>query len=172
MDGLSSQSPRRENRIRRSLREAKRAPRICVVTPCPGCGAVYATPEENCAHRFGALLALDHARAEPWGSRHGLAFAAYALQHADRFPRNVLERAWLLLFSVYVNRASPSRVTGALRSVGGRAPGWDIARLPSGTPPSKFRVTIADLGSFPAQTYAAQLDLWCQASLDAWRALR
>src|SRR5712664_2891954 len=48
--------------------------------PCPQCGAVYPPPPTSCADQFAVLLALDHSRREPWGSRHGLAFAAYSLQ--------------------------------------------------------------------------------------------
>ena len=137
---------------------------------CPGCGAVYASAEESCAGRFEALLALDHSRAEPWGSRHALAFSAFAFQHPDRFARDVLERAWLILFSVYVMGRSADRVVKALRRAGKRLPDWGLPSLPPGDPAPHFAVTIADLGSFPAETYPAQLDNWCRAALAGWRA--
>lgn len=142
-----------------------------LVTPCPSCGAVYLSAEDSCAKRFEALLALDHSRVEPWGSRHALAFSAFALQHADRFSREVLQRAWLFLFSVYEIGSKPGKTIAALRSAGTRQPDWDVPALPSGKPDPPFDVTIADLGSFPAETYASQLDLWCQAALDGWSAL-
>jgi len=138
------------------------------MTACPGCGAMYASPDENCSSRFGALLALDHSRAEPWGSRHGLAFSAFALQHPDRFARDVLERAWLLLFSVYEKGNSAGKVLAALRRAVKRQPDWNVPALPPGRPAPRFDVTIADLGSFPAETYPVQLNRWCQAALTAW----
>ena len=55
-------------------------------TRCDECGARYTEPGDSCQARFDQLLALDHSRQEPWGSRHGLAFAAFALQHPRRFP--------------------------------------------------------------------------------------
>ena len=55
-------------------------------TRCEECGAEYPEPADSCQARFDQLLALDHSRQEPWGSRHGLAFAAFALQHPRRFP--------------------------------------------------------------------------------------
>ena len=140
-----------------------------MTAPCPGCGAVYASEDATCAQRFEALLALDHARVEPWGSRHGLAFSGFALQHPDRFARDVLERAWLILFSVYVKGRSPSRVIAALRRAGKTVPDWGLPPLPAVRSATAFAVTIADLGSFAAETYAADLDRWCQAALAGWR---
>jgi len=138
---------------------------------CPGCGAVYVSADESCAACFDELLALDHSRAEPWGRRHALAFSAYALQHPDRFARNVLERAWLLLYSVYVKGISADRVVEGLRRSGKNRPDWAAPPLPSGTPAPSFAVTIADLGSFAAETYPEQLDSWCRATLAGWRAV-
>ena len=137
---------------------------------CPGCGAVYASAHETCAARLDALLALDHSRVEPWGRRHALAFSAYALQHPDRFGRDVLERAWLLLFSAYVKGVSADRVVERLRRAGTNRPDWIVPPLPAGTPAPRFAVTIADLGSFAAETYSEQLDDWCRAALAGWRA--
>src|SRR5690349_14481376 len=111
-----------------------------MMTACAGCGAVFASAGESCASRFDVLLALDHGRVEPWGSRHALAFSAFALQHSDRFARDVLQRAWLLLFSVYVNRSRVSRVTEALRRTGKRQPSWDVPPLPPGRPVPRFAV--------------------------------
>ena len=141
------------------------------MTKCPDCGAAYASAQENCATRFDALLALDHSRTEPWGSRHSLAFSTFALQHPGRFTREVLQRSWFLLVSVYEKGVSADRVAGALRRFGKRSPDWDLAPLPPGNPAASFRVTIADLGAFAAESYPAQLDDWCRATLEAWRAL-
>lgn len=136
---------------------------------CPGCGARYASPEDDCDARFAALLALDHARVEPWGSRHGLAFSAFVLQHADRHSRDELERAWLMLYSVYRSGVEVDHVVRGLRAAGKVAPAWDVPALPATSPPTRFPVTIADLGAFPAESYAAQLDEWCRATLAAWQ---
>jgi Family of unknown function (DUF5946) len=138
---------------------------------CAGCGAVYAAPGDDCTARFSALLALDHSRREPWGSRHGLAVSAFALQHPDRHPRAVLERAWLFLHMVYLRGADPGRVARGLRRVGRHQPDWTAPPLPPVPPAPAFAVTIADLGSFAADSYPAQLDAWCRAALAAWRAL-
>ncbi|HWE84268.1 MAG TPA: DUF5946 family protein [Terracidiphilus sp.] len=138
---------------------------------CPECGASYEAADANCARRFEALLALDHSRNEPWGSRHGLAFSAYAIQHSDRFPPDVLERAWILLYKVYVNGEDYRRVTDALRRSGRRNPDWELPPVPQSRPRPHFAVTIADLGSFPSETYPQQLEDWCKASLQAWREL-
>jgi hypothetical protein len=136
---------------------------------CPECGAVYAVPGDRCAARFDTLLALDHSRQEPWGSRHGQAFAAYALQHPVAHAPS-LDRAWLALHQIYVAGMAPERVFGALVAARGRMPmGWDVparAARPVGTP----ALTIADLGDFDAATYAGRLDDWCRAALAAWGA--
>src|SRR5205823_8749822 len=50
---------------------------------CAECGAMYIDEFDSCAARFETLLAVDHSRREPWGSRHGQAFAAFALQHPN-----------------------------------------------------------------------------------------
>ena len=138
---------------------------------CEGCGAKYLPGSDSCAARFEVLLGLDHSRTEPWGSRHGLAFSAYVLQHPHRFDRSVLERAWLLLFSVYVNGADRIRLAEALRRLGKANPQWQTPPVPAGQPPPRFDVTIKDLGGFEAATYAGQLDQWCESALASWRAL-
>src|SRR5215469_2689129 len=101
---------------------------------CPECGAVYASDTDDCAARFEALLALDHSRTEPWGSRHGLAFSAFALQHPGRFPPDVAVRAWIMLYSVYVLGSDYQRVTTAMRRMGRQNPDWDIPPFPGDNP--------------------------------------
>lgn len=139
------------------------------MTRCADCGAVYSAADDDCAARFNALLALDHSRQEPWGSRHGLAMSAFTLQHPGRHGRDVLERAWLYLFTVYVMGHDCARVARGLRRAGKHAPRWVVPPLPASRPEPRYAVTIADLGTFPAETYASQLDAWCQAALEAWR---
>jgi hypothetical protein len=136
-------------------------------TVCAECGARYAEDGDGCASRFDQLLALDHARQEPWGSRHGLAFAAFALQHPAAH-RSSLDSAWGALHRIYVSGDAPTRVFAALRASGGVVPPeWRVPPRPAqrtGTP----TVTIAELADFAADTYAERLDAWCRASLQSW----
>ncbi len=140
------------------------------MTRCPECGASYAAEGDSCSARFEQLLALDHSREEPWGSRHGQAFAAYALQHPERFAGS-LDHAWKALHRIYMVGDRPSSVFDQLRSnrlqILAR---WNVPPRPEHpiTPPS---VTIADLGDFETGTYAEQLDEWCRASLAMWGAI-
>lgn len=138
--------------------------------PCPECGAIYQEDGDDCQRRFDALLALDHSRTEPWGSRHGLAFSAFALQHPSRFPPDVALRAWTMLYSVYVLGNDYLRVTAALRRLGRQNPDWDLPALPASRPASPFAFTISDMGSFTAPSYPDQLDGWCRAALNGWDA--
>jgi len=135
---------------------------------CPECGAEYDAPDDDCAARFERLLALDHSRQEPWGSRHGLAFAAFALQHPDRHEREILQRAWFFLFPVFVLGHDPAAVARGLRRAGKDPPVWTIPGLPEGRPEPPFSVTIADLGSFSPDTYPEKLHAWCRAALNGW----
>jgi len=72
-----------------------------VGSQCPECGATYSEEGDSCAARFDQLLALDHSRREPWGSRHGQAFAAFALQHPVIHEAS-LDRGWAALWRIYV----------------------------------------------------------------------
>jgi hypothetical protein len=120
--------------------------------------------------RFDALLALDHSQQEPWGSRHGQAFAAYALQHPVTHAKS-LDRAWLALHQIYVAGMAPERVFGALVAARGRTPpDWAVPAR-AVRPVCAPAVTIVDLGDFDAATYAARLDDWCRAALVAWGAV-
>ncbi|HEU4631423.1 MAG TPA: DUF5946 family protein [Gemmatimonadaceae bacterium] len=137
--------------------------------PCPECGAVYTAADDSCAARFDALLALDHSRAEPWGSRHGQAFAAFALQHPVTHAAS-LDRAWAALHRIHVAGEAPARVFAALVARRGVVPPvWRTPPRPA-RPLHAPAVTIADLGDFAAATYAERLDAWCRASLAAWGA--
>jgi hypothetical protein len=135
---------------------------------CEQCGATLSPRDGDCHHRFQALLALDHSREEPWGSRHGLAFAAFALQHPRDHDAAVLERAWVILHTVFLEGRDPARVLHALRRTGGAPHGWDVPPLPAGPPHAPFAVTIADLGYFGAASYPRMLDAWCRAALEGW----
>jgi hypothetical protein len=137
---------------------------------CEQCGAPLGEPAVTCDERFATLLALDHSRQEPWGSRHGLAFAAYTLQHGAGQPAHVLERCWLMLCRVHVAGDEPMRVARGLRAHGGRAPqDWAAPPFPKRAAlPSAFGTTIVDLGEFAPDDYATRLDAWCRATLIGW----
>lgn len=136
---------------------------------CPECGASYTAEGDSCAARFEQLLALDHSRQEPWGSRHGQAFAAFALQHPEGFADS-LDHAWAALHRIYVAGARASQVFEQLRSRRRDAlAAWGVPARPD-APVATPTVTIADLDDFDAGSYAEQLDEWCRASLAMWGA--
>ncbi len=136
--------------------------------PCPECCAAFRDSEDSCASRFAVLLGLDHSRHEPWGSRHGQAFAAFALQHPAAYPQS-LDHAWAALCQIYVAQADPRYVFATLRASADREvpPLWTVPPRPAQrlSAPS---VTIADLTDFAADAYPTQLDAWCCASLASW----
>jgi hypothetical protein len=132
---------------------------------CTACGARYKAADDSCASRFDFLLALDHGRTEPWGSRHGLAFSVFALQHAARHPAS-LDVAWRMLCRVYLHRVEHTLMAAELRSAissPASAPPIPPRTTPLAPAPS---VTIADLGDFAAEHYAERLDAWCRATLE------
>ena len=152
--------------------------RADVPLPCPECGAQYPDPSDSCAQRFDALLALDHSQREPWGSRHALAFSAFALQHPSRFPGATRERAHAMLRRVYREGVALSTVVRDVRrsqAGGGTAlatpPGASVVAERPRTPPHPanphFAVTIQYLGAFDEAAYAVLLDAWCRATLNA-----
>ena len=136
---------------------------------CDQCGARYESPDDGCRHRFEILLALDHSRQEPWGSRHGSAFAAFTLQHPVGQGGEVLERCWLVLYRIWVAGDDHLVVTQALRRAQGGPPLHLSAPplTPDAAEPRRFPVTIVDLGDFNAQAYPRQLEAWCRATLEA-----
>lgn len=137
---------------------------------CPQCGGVLESPDESCASRFDTLLALDHSRQEPWGSRHGSAFAAFALQHPAGRSREALERCWTLLYRIWIAGEDAQAVAHALRRIPKGDPGHSAEPPLSADAeaPRSFRVTIADLGGFDAVTYPQRLEDWCRATLEAF----
>lgn len=137
---------------------------------CPQCGASYDKSENSCEQRFSALLALDHSRQEPWGSRHGSTFSVFTLQHPDGKSREALERCWTLLHRVWIAGDDPQYVAQALHRIenGGVGPLWSVPPMPDPQRwPRQFLVTIADLGDFEASRFAADLERWCRATLEA-----
>ncbi|HZE07658.1 MAG TPA: DUF5946 family protein [Gemmatimonadaceae bacterium] len=136
---------------------------------CPECGARYTNADDSCAARFDALLALDHSRREPWGSRHGQAFAAFALQHPATHPKS-LDSAWEALYRIYCLNERPALVFADLRAHRAkRSSGVEVPPRPTEGAKSPT-VTIADLTDFAAATYAERLDAWYRSALVAWGA--
>lgn len=138
--------------------------------PCPQCGAVFADPAQSCEARFDKLLALDHARVQPWGSRHGLAFSTFAMQHPKGRTAGQLTACWVMLYRVWIKGDNRARLAAAMRSRQNRPPAeWDVPPLPAvpaaGT---RFAVTIAELGEFDAKDYPHRLEAWGRATLSAW----
>ena len=134
---------------------------------CDQCGA-QVRPDASCVERFDALLALDHSRAEPWGSRHGLAFAVFTLQHSRNVSAETVERCREMLHRVYVLGEDRMHVANSFRR---KAHSADISvpRLGAGhCIPNIFAFTIDDMGDFAAETYVVKLDAWCRATLAAW----
>lgn len=153
---------------------------ITHVNTCAQCGA--SMQGESCDERFALLLALDHSRQEPWGSRHGLAFAVYTLQHPQHVDATVLQTCWTMLSRVYEAGDDRQDVVNGLRgaqrakhgkgyerSNATRSTAWQGAVFPSRRrAPQHYDITIADLGDFEASSYPALLDAWCNATLRAW----
>jgi len=135
---------------------------------CDQCGARYPDEDRSCGKRFEFLLALDHSRAEPWGSRHALAFGAFVLQHPRDYHRRVLEGAWGILWAVYVEGHELPWVLSTVRTTGKPPEPHTIPSLPE-LAPTSFPVTICDLGDFDGNRYPDGLDRWCRATLDAWQ---
>jgi hypothetical protein len=134
---------------------------------CAECGAHYPRDGDSCESRFDTLLALDHARREPWGSRHGQAFAAFALQHPSAFGSSV-DAAWAALYQIYIAGDDPRAVFDALTvRKGTPQPWWDIPPRPE-CRTSDPMITIADLGDFGAETYPSRLDAWCRDAIAMW----
>ena len=74
-----------------------------------------------------------------------------------------------MLYRIHVAGDEPSYVVRVLRQANdGRPPTWHVPPLPAEVGTSRqFRVTIADLGDFGAESYAAGLEDWCRATLEA-----
>ena len=137
---------------------------------CVQCGAVFADASQNCEEQFDKLLALDHSRVQPWGSRHGLAFSTFALQHPAGRTVPQLAACWVMLYRVWMKGDNRAKLAAAMRARQDMPPEeWGVPSLPAvppaGTP---YAVTIADLGEFDADTYVAKLEEWGRATLAVW----
>ena len=141
-------------------------------TSCSQCGAVFADTSQNCEEQFDKLLALDHSRVQPWGSRHGLAFSTFALQHPNGRTPEQLSACWVMLYRVWMKGDNRAKLAAAMRERHGLPPAeWGVPPLPA-VPPNgtRYGVTIADLGEFDADTYVKKLEDWGRATLAAWTA--
>ena len=137
---------------------------------CAQCGAVFADQSQSCEEQFDKLLALDHSRVQPWGSRHGLAFSTFALQHPVGRTETQLTACWVMLYRVWMKGDNRAKLAAAMRERQSRPPAeWDVPPLPP-VPPAgtRYAVTIADLGEFDADTYVRKLEEWGRATLAAW----
>ncbi|MBX7119425.1 MAG: hypothetical protein K1X31_10545 [Gemmatimonadaceae bacterium] len=134
---------------------------------CADCGARYAHADDSCTVRFDTLLALDHSHREPWGSRHGLAFAVFALQHPSRYDARTQARSHELLSRVLVAQEPLDAVVRDFRARDRRTRRAPVALAAPAAAPRRYAVTIADLDDFGADRYPADLDRWGRATLDA-----
>ena len=137
---------------------------------CAQCGAVFADPSQSCEEQFDKLLALDHSRVQPWGSRHGLAFSTFALQHPEGRTAAQLAACWIMLYRVWMKGDNRAKLAAAMRERQNLPPAeWDVPPLPAAPPAgTRYAVTIADLGEFDAATYVQKLEDWGRATLSAW----
>lgn len=141
-----------------------------VASACPECGAIYPGQTPSCTERFQALLALDHSRQGPWGSRHGIVFSCYHLQHPLQQPPEVLQRAWLVLHRLVAERDDPAHIFAGLRRSPHATPAdWNAPPLPPVPEGGSYGVTIADLGDFMSPDFPALVDAWARATYHRWR---
>jgi hypothetical protein len=139
---------------------------------CAQCGATFADATQNCEERFDTLLALDHSRVQPWGSRHGLAFSTFALQHPEGRTEAQLAASCVMLYRVWQLGDNRAKLAAAMRERQDQPPfEWGVPPLPE-VPPAgtSYTVTIADLGGFDAETYPEKLEEWGRATLAVWMA--
>ena len=135
---------------------------------CDECGASI-SGGMSCRERFDVLLALDHSRTEPWGSRHGIAFAVFTLQHSKSASHEMVERCLDMLRRVYVDGEDRLKVYTDMRDAHARTMSSSPCQMPP-IAPYVFAFTIDDMGDFSADTYVENLDACCRATLDAWSA--
>ncbi|MGW3042180.1 DUF5946 family protein [Kitasatospora sp. NPDC001159] len=138
--------------------------------PCGECGA------RGCEGLFHALLALDHARKEPWGPLHGVSVSCFLLQHPSRLPADNGARAREFLRAhldgglAEVDRLV-ERARGAnSHRVKERAP--EVVREARvEAPRGGYAVTIAEVavdGTFPAEGFPERVRAWAAATVEAW----
>ncbi|BDM74707.1 hypothetical protein HEK616_81940 (plasmid) [Streptomyces nigrescens] len=145
--------------------------------PCAECGVPMNS--RSCDDLFQALLALDHARQEPWGPLHGVSVSCFLLQHPSQLPADDGAMAWTLLHAYLeggldeVNQLVDQARLGNSHRVKNIPPRVvrDVAPPRRDAPPSRFSVTIEDVavdGTFPAEGFAERVKAWAAATVDAW----
>ena len=78
-----------------------------------------------------------------------------------------------MAYRVTVAGDDPSRLANALRRTrDATLESFDAPPLPHGTPPTRFALTIADLGDFAAADYAMRCRMWARSAINAWRTPR
>jgi hypothetical protein len=143
-------------------------------TACAQCGAQFADASQDCEGQFDKLLALDHSRVQPWGSRHGLAFSTFALQHPAGRTEAQLAACWVMLHRVWIEGDNRAKLAAAMRLRQDLPPEeWGVPPVPA-VPPAgtRYTVTIADLGEFDEESYPQKLEEWGKATLAVWMAAR
>jgi hypothetical protein len=138
---------------------------------CPQCGAIFADETSSCEAQFDKLLALDHSRVQPWGSRHGLAFSTFAMQHPEGRTRAQLTACWIMLYRVWIKGDNRAKLAAAMRERQNLpTEEWGVPALPPApAATARYAVTIADLGEFDADSYVHKLEEWGRATLAAWQ---
>ena len=108
---------------------------------------------------------------QPWGSRHGLAFSTFAMQHPDGRTREQLAACWVMLYRVWIKGDNRAKLAAAMRERQSMPPEeWGVPALPAApTASPRYAVTIADLGEFDADSYVQKLEEWGRATLAAWQ---
>ncbi len=175
---LLNEHPDRQE-MRRPQPQPRYAPEVAV-TRCPECGAP-ARPH-SCEDLFGAVLALDHSRREPWGPLHSVTVSCYLLQHPSRLPEAARARPWAVLHT-YLDGGLPAvtrLAEGARRANSHCGRGVQPSEAfpgspppPLTTPPTAFSVTVNDVahdGTFPADGFPERVTAWAEAVISAWNA--
>jgi len=133
---------------------------------CAECGA--AGEWGSCVDLFGALLALDHERRQPWAGHHALNVACYLLQHpsaaakSDAVELLDLVEAYLRDGLAEVRRRTEAAVA---RNRRGELP-RSLHRGLDDTGGGPMSHTIADVavdGTFPADGYENRMHAWATA---------
>lgn len=155
----------------RSLRLDMVDPMSHQQSPCLECGA--SGRFGTCADLFGALLALDHERRQPWGRFHSVNVACYLLQHPSQASESVRAGQWQVVGTFLdggldaVDRLTTARVRA---NRDGRPPLAPTPAPPAGD--GRPDVTIEDVsvdGTFPAEDYGARMLRWAQSVADRHR---
>ncbi|WP_260194974.1 DUF5946 family protein [Actinophytocola gossypii] len=132
---------------------------------CEECGASGRLG--SCTELFGALLALDHERRQPWGRFHGLNVACFQLQHPSATTVSAVGGQWQVVNTFLAGglTAIQDLQTRWVRSNRRGARPWPAAdSVPARSAPPT--VTIEDVsvdGTFPASGYEERMHAWAKS---------